>query len=164
MRKLGIGMSNEKGFTLIEILVVLLIVSIIIGFALLAYGDFGAKRRTLFAAEQFVNYVKLVQNQAILETGTFGVLVAQNSYQVYRFDHTENWSLIKGNKIHSLHSFPSQVNLTFKPRMETKGVPQIVINESGEMNPFNLLISLKDTVVVTIQGRHNGEMTMELKS
>ncbi len=50
MLRLVIGMQNRaradlNGFTLIEILVVIVIVGITLSFALLAFGDFGSERR-----------------------------------------------------------------------------------------------------------------------
>ncbi len=43
--KLVIGMKNHKGFTLIEILIVLMIIGITLSFAILSFGDFGEGRK-----------------------------------------------------------------------------------------------------------------------
>lgn len=163
MPKLEIGMSNNKGFTLIEILVVLFIIGITIGFALLAFGDFGAKRRVVLASEQFVTYIKLAQQQAILETSTLGITVSNNSYQASRYSASNNWQSFPAKSIFRKHTFPSDVLLKFQPQQPQGAQPQIVINESGDMNAFRLTVNIKGEVVVVIIGHHNGLIDLENK-
>ena len=151
-----------RGFTLIEILVVMLIFGITISFAMLSFGDFGAKRRVVLAAEQFVNYVKLVQQQAVLETGTLGIRVDQNTYQALRFHPDKGWQLFPLKSIFRRREFPSSVFLQFEPRIPSGRDPQIVINESAEMNRFQLKVMMKDKKVVDIVGHHSGLLKMEV--
>lgn len=162
MLKLEIGMSNKGGFTLVEILVVLLIIGITIGFALLSFGDFGAKRRVVFASEQFINFVKLVQQQAILETGTLGVFVNGGQYQALHFDASSNWKQYPANSIFRVHSFPAQVKVKFLSQTALGNNPQIVMNASGDMSPFKLAIYFKNHQVTTIIGHQNGAVSFEM--
>lgn len=152
-----------RGFTLVEILVVLLIIGITIGFAMLAFGDFGARRRVVFAAEQFVNDVKMVQNQAILENSTFGILVNQDSYRAFRFNAAMSWQVVSSNRIFRQHFFPKPASLRFQPKIGSAGTPQIIINESGDMSPFNLLVDIKGSVVAEVVGHHNGAIQLKTK-
>lgn len=164
MPKLEIGMSNKKGFTLIEIMVVLLIIGITIGFALLAFGDFGAKRRAILASEQFVNFVKLVQQQAIMETSTLGIYVDDNSYQALRFDGSSRWQHFPAHSVFRKHAFPAQVTLQFKPKAALTKDPQIIINESGDMSAFTLAVLIQDDEVAVIEGHHNGSLDTKSSS
>ena len=156
-------MSNKNGFTLIEIMVVLLIIGITIGFALMAFGDFGAKRRVVLASEQFVNYVQLTQQQAILETSTLGITVTNRSYQATRFNSSKGWQLFPDKSIFRRYSFPTQVKLRFQPQIARGSNPQIVINESGDMNAFRLSVTIKDDEIAVITGHHNGLIELEKK-
>lgn len=162
MQKLETGMYNKQGFTLIEILVVLVIIGITVGFAMLAFGDFGAERSVLFAAEQLVHDIKTAQQQAILEIGTYGIRVNQHSYQVFRFD-SEHWQQFRSKKLYQIHLLPKNVTLEFQPKIDSEGNPQIVINESGEMNRFNLYIYMKKKVVAHIVGHHSGLIQLNTK-
>ena len=175
MRKLVTGMQNKvsspygyrnnRGFTLIEILVVVVIMGITVGFALLAFGDFGRSRRIVMAAEQFINYVKLVEQQAILETSTLGIRLNKNSYQVVRFQFPSSWQIISKNVIFHQQQFPKNtvIRLTTENLQEEKGGPQIIIDASGDMTPFKLHVgSAKQTNIVTIVGEHNGNISLKL--
>jgi len=158
MRRLETGISNnQSGFTLVEILIVLLIIGITISFALLAFGDFGATRRVELAAEQFANYVKLVQQHAILETGTFGILVEHKDYQAFRFDLVSGWQTLSAQSVFRLREFPSVAEVSFQTKMNSSPhTPQIIINESGDMTAFQLAFKSKGTDVAVVQGHHSG--------
>ena len=164
MPKLEIGMSNKKGFTLIEIMVVLLIIGITISFALLAFGDFGAKRRVILASEQFVNFVKLVQQQATMETSTLGIYVDEHSYQALRFDSSSHWQHFPAHSVFRRHVFSTQATIQFKPKAAFSKDPQIVINESGDMNAFTLTVLIDNDEVAVIEGHHNGIVVLDVKS
>lgn len=145
------------GFTLIEILVVIFIIGITLGFALMAFGDFGEKRSIIVAAEQFTNYVKLVQQQAILETSTLGLNINPQGYQVVRFQAPASWSPIHKKSIFHQQHFPKGLVLSLKNTNHQPGMPAIIINSSGDMTPFTLDFgTVKQASIVTVMGMHNG--------
>lgn len=153
----------DYGFTLIEILVVVIIIGITIGFALLALGDFGASRRAVVAAEQLSSYIKLVQQRAILETNTLGITINKEGYGTYRFDHGTwqpmpvkgifHWRNFPNNIIAKLHS--NSTNNSFKN-------PDIVINSVGDMTEFavDFATSPKNNIV-TLLGEHDGQLIVQ---
>lgn len=164
MPRLEIGMSNEKGFTLLEILVVVVIIGITIGFAMLAFGDFGAKRQVIFASEQLVNDVKLVQHQAALEISTYGILINKDSYRVFRLSALNRWDVVSSHPIFRRHVFPGGATLRFQPRLGDSKNPQIIINDSGDMTPFHLMVEMKGKVVAEVIGQHSGLIQLKTTS
>ena len=82
----------SHGFTLIELLIVIVIISIISTVTLYAFGDFGAGRKAKAAAEQFIVYTKLLEQQAILETKTFSLKINSTGYDTYFLDNASRWS------------------------------------------------------------------------
>jgi general secretion pathway protein H len=167
MLKLVIGMQNKPhtayGFTLIEILVVVLIVGITMGFALLAFGDFGSSKRIMMAAEQFVNYVKFVQQEAILETSTLGVRIQQNNYEALRFQPPANWQSMPKTNVFRQQHFPTNATLQLEGSLHKTGSPQIIINSSGDITPFRLNIGSENKAnIVMVVGSSNGSVNIQV--
>lgn len=160
MHKLVIGMNAKRGFTLIEILVVIIIIGITIGFALLAFGDFGASRRIVFAAEQLANTIKLAQEQAILETSTLGLRIDNTSYQILKFQTTGKWMPISDKGIFKVTYFPKNTVITLKTNSNvTKNLPAIVMEPSGDMTVFTLSVgSSSEPNLANLRGARNGTL------
>lgn len=164
MLKSVIGMQNKasQGFTLIEIMVVILIVGITLGFALLAFGDFGSQRRILMAAEQFINYVNFVEQQAILGSNTLGIRIEPHGYQALRYQSPQQWlPMSKQTNIREQY-FPKNAMVSLSSGFPHKNAPQIIVQSSGDITPFTLTFGTKSQeYMVTIVGRHDG--TLELQ-
>lgn len=158
MQKLVIGMKN-KGFTLIEIMIVIVIIGITLGFALIAFGDFGKSKRVVFAAEHLVNQINIAQQQAILLTETLGLKITPQNYQFMRLDNNA-WTVPQKNHLFKLTPWPEDTLLQLNAP-GTSG-PQIIFNASGNMTPFTLTFSVnKANPQVMIIGLNNG--SLELK-
>jgi general secretion pathway protein H len=151
---------THHGFTLIEILVVLLIIGITLGFTLISFGDFGQSRRMVMAAEQFVNNVKLVQQQAILEGSTLGIDINDNGYEELRFQAPTLWGP-KQSIFHRQH-LPKGLIITITATDNNQKKPAIVINSSGEMTAFVLNFgTLKQPSIARVTGLGNGTLSIK---
>lgn len=153
-------MTINKGFTLIEILIVIVIIGITVGFALLAYGDFGASRRIVFAAEQLVNTLHLAQQQAILENSTLGLRIDNTSYQILKYQKANQWNPISNKGIFKVIYFPKNTQIKLKTdTIQPLGSPVIIINSSGDISAFSLNVGdNKEPEMTTITAKHNGNI------
>lgn len=164
MRKSGIGKRVNRGFTLIEILIVIVIIGITVGFAVIAYGDFGAGRRLQFAAEHLVNTLKLAQQQAILEHSTLGLRIDNSGYQILKFYTVRSqWAPISNKGIFKQTSFPQHTVIRLKTNVKTPlGAPPILIHSTGDMTPFTLSLGTSQNEALnTITATHNGMIKLD---
>lgn len=149
--------KNSPGFTLIEIMVVVVIAGIILSFALLAFGDFGRERRIFIAAEQFKNFVKLVQHQAMVESSTLGVRVTNKGYQVLRLKPPSHWEVLKQPVFH--HRFPAHTVIWFHEARSEQ--PQLLVNAVGNLSAFQLDFKIQpDHLVATVTATADGVLTV----
>lgn len=161
MRRLVTGMNANKGFTLIEILVVIIIIGITLGFALIAFGDFGSSKRIIYAGEQVANTLRLAQQQAIFENSTLGLKINNQSYQILRFQNSSQWrSVSSRNLLFKIHYLPNDMLITLKTNQKNSQAPGIIINPSGEVNEFTLLFGTqKKSNIAVLTGLANGDLS-----
>ncbi len=161
MLKSEIGMPAKSGFTLIEILVVLVIIGITIGFALLAFGDFGGSRRVVTAAESLSNQIKLIQQQAIMESATYGMQIEAKQYTVLKFSSSSTWQKSTNPFFKRILTFPSNTLVSFTST-SPKQQPSIIIYSSGEMTPFQITFGTpKSPTLIKIIGEANGDIKLD---
>ncbi|WP_298624196.1 type II secretion system minor pseudopilin GspH [uncultured Legionella sp.] len=152
-------MTTKQGFTLIEILIVIVIIGITVGFALIAFGDFGASKKIMFSADQLANNIRLAQQQAILENSTLGIRIENNSYQILKFN--TQWNPISNKGVFKVNYFPKNTVITLKTNNKpVKGTPEIIINSSGDTTPFSISFgSNQDEILTTLTGSRDGTLT-----
>lgn len=143
-----------QGFTLIEILIVLLIVGISFSFALLAFGDFGKSRQVQSTAEQFKNIIQFYREQAIIELSNFKIDIRKNNYQIARADMNPEGQLSVSPQLAS-GTFPKDIVLT-------PATSLIEIQGSGSITPFTLTFGTSSHPrVVKLIGEANGQLKLQ---
>jgi general secretion pathway protein H len=148
--------ARASGFTLIEILVVLVIISIVISFAVLKLGVTGRDSAIDDETRRIQGLMGLLQERAVLEGRDFGLLVEPASYQfvVYQ-NRRQRWENFDEEREFRRRDLPKGVafqlqmdsrNIVLKPRSkdiksgEPLTAPQLVIAASGEGTPFKLTL------------------------
>jgi general secretion pathway protein H len=144
------------GFTLIEILVVLVIVSIVISFAVLKIGVTGKDSAIEDEQRRIQGLMGLLQERAVLEVRDFGLLIEPTSYQfvVYQ-NRRQRWENFNEEREYRRRELPKGLNfelqmdsrqIILKPRNESiksdepQVAPQLIIAASGEGTPFKLIL------------------------
>jgi general secretion pathway protein H len=141
------------GFTLIEILVVLFIISIVTTVTLLTIGR-NENRDIENFAKELTQMVSLAEEQAMLEPNVLGISLAPHSVQFASLtkdketqksvwlpmeDHVLGGYEIPSNIQVSLQVGGMQVELS----KSMKSIPQIIISTNGDVTPFVMYVGKK---------------------
>jgi general secretion pathway protein H len=144
--------ARSRGFSLLELLVVVTIIGIFAGAAVLSLGVLGRDRDSEREALRLKSLLDLVHEEAVMQSRDFGVLFGEDGYRFYTYDYTQaKWVEPVGDALFAPHDLKTPLSLTLEvedrklvldtPKnegedAEKEPAPQVVILSSGEMTPF----------------------------
>lgn len=140
----------QRGFTLLELLVVVVIIGIVISFATLAVGRGDASLRR--EAERLQALLTLAGERALLESRELGLSLADDGYTFLSL-REGRWSPLGDDGPLRPRRLPEgaavdlfvealPVELATGEEEETTLLPQLLILSSGERTPFSLTLSM----------------------
>jgi general secretion pathway protein H len=155
---------HQRGFSLIEIMVVILIVGIILSFVVLAFGDFGASRRARLSTQHLASLIKLSYQKAIIGDDTFGLDIKTSGYRFYQFQSTPDtpygkWVLLSHSHIFKPTRFPPDTRIKLSIKHTEKG-PDIIMTSAGQITPFVFTLISGDEHF-RIESTGNGQIKMD---
>ena len=167
-----------RGFSLLEILVVFVIVGIVMSIAVLSLTLVGGDRDIRQEAQRVISLVEVAQDDSMLQGREFGLEFMQGSYRFVEFDpFTGQWTEIIGDDTLRLRELPEEIELALyiedrrvllesdpartdddERDVETYA-PHVLIYSSGDMTPFELhLLRDVDDTTVAIRSDQAGEI------
>lgn len=177
-------MQRNRGFTLLELLVVLVLLGIITTLAVLAMGSGGLNRKLEQEGRRFVSLVELAGDEAILHGRELGIDFNQTEYR-FLFLVEGKWLPYRDDKIFRTRTLPDtafyqlfidglpvglpeQFDLdsgqgeTGEPDSLSAPPlkPQLFILSSGERNAFELQLLTQENAHYQISGDILGELLM----
>ena len=155
-------MRRARGFTLIEVLVVLVIVAVMAGLLVFAFND-SPQRRLQREANDLAMLLNAVVEEAVMRGVELGVIVDENGYRFVMFNpETKQWQAAVERGL-AEHKFPERYVIDFAldgaeidqqaieraklfaQKSESEQLrPLILILSSGEVTPFTLTLGLAD--------------------
>ncbi|MET0532708.1 MAG: type II secretion system minor pseudopilin GspH [Steroidobacter sp.] len=148
--------SRQRGFTLLELLVVLVVIAIMISMAMLSFGVLGRDRQSEEETRRFWMVLQQAREEAELQAEDLGVFISTDAYEYLRFEPRRNeWLVIEGDELFAQRRLPE--GLRFRLRVDSretvmkpdlpnrsdkdenqKWPPQVLVLSSGEVMPFEL--------------------------
>ena len=157
--------GKVRGFSLIEILVVVVIIGIVSSIALMSLGVLGDDRELRTEAQRMQTLLEIAQDEAMLQGREFGMEIMLGSFRFVEYDpYANQWSEIIGDDTLRLRQLPEDVE--FDLLLEDRHVelesnpaelgesedmdnrdpgkayaPHLLIFSSGDLSPFELHIT-----------------------
>ena len=162
--------QESSGFSLLELLVVITIIGLIAGTAVLSVGVLGGNQDTQGEALRLQAILKLLQEDALMQSRDYGIVFSSTSYQFYIYDHQlRSWLETKNETFLLKHELrpPLRISLamdgqdlilseSISENMHYLGEPHVLILSSGEMTPFKLGLSQLANDHLLLTGKLDG--------
>lgn len=171
------GKRFAGGFTLVEILVVVVIMAIVISLAVLSMGAAGHDTQLDDETRRIEGLMGLLHERAVLEGRDFGVRLDPTSYEFLTYDSIRNrWVRIVQEPEYRHRDLPKGLN--FQLELDSQVVvlkapdkdlstdvlpnPQLAIAASGEGTPFRLTLVREATnAQASVDGDAMGKLSHE---
>ncbi len=159
---------GRAGFTLIEILVVLVIIAVLTTIAVLSIGVLGQDRGLDTEGERYGDVLAAALEQAQLEGRDFGIRFGATRYEVLTYvTRRQRWESVPDDRLYAPHELPAGVSV----RLEIEGKPvqfeedrpgvlrqpQVMLFSSGDASPYRLsLVREGSELAWTAEGAADG--------
>ena len=152
--------DKRKGFTLVEILVVVVIMAIVISFAVLSIGVTGRDAQLDQEARRIEGLLGLLHERALLEGHDFGMRIEPAAYEFVMYEPArDRWQSM--DQEHEFRHRDLPKGVSFQLELDSQMVvlkpvdrnlsnaqlptPQVAIAASGEGTPFRLTLLREQT-------------------
>jgi general secretion pathway protein H len=148
----------QHGFTLLEILVVIVIIGVMVSMATLSIGLLGADRQVEEETRRFWAVLRQAREEAELQAIDLAIFVGTTDYEFLRFDtRRTEWQSVVEDKLYAQRTLPEGLRfrlwmegreIVLKPGLpdrskkdeNQKWPPQLTVLSSGDVVPFELQI------------------------
>ena len=141
--------NNQRGFSLLELLTVLIIVGVLAGAVVMSYTS-SSDRRTLHThAERLMLAVELARQKSTLANEIWGFRVAGDAYEFVRLADSGDWSSV-ADSLFTNHAPGSDIEMSVRLLDGTKinrqgtsvnKTPHVLLLPSGETSAFEVRLT-----------------------
>jgi len=168
---------RNKGFTLVEILIVLVIMAVVISMTVLTVSSTARDSQLDEESRRIEGLVGLLHDRALFEGRDFGLRIEPTAYEFVVYDTRRNrWMMMDQEREYRHRQLPK--GITFQLELDSQLVvikpidrtlatddlpgPQVAIAASGEGTPFRLTLQRDATQAkAAVDGDSLGKITRE---
>ena len=172
------GPRHTRGFTLIEILVVVVIMAIVISLAVLSIHVTGRDRQLDEESQRIEGLLNMLHDRALIEGRDFGLRLEPNAYEFLAYDNRQaRWQRLDREGEFRRRTLPPGLSfgleldgqqVVLKPSDPNVTVdattplpaPQVAVAASGESTPFRVVMRRAETQAqASVRGDSLGKLT-----
>jgi len=146
---------RSKGFTLVEVLIVMLIITVVISLTVLSVTSTGRDSQLDEESRRIEGLLGLLHERALLEGRDFGLRIGPTAYEFVAYDTRRNlWLMLDQEREFRHRELPKGISFQLQLDSQTVVIkpidrdlsngappnPQIAIAASGEGTPFRLIL------------------------
>jgi general secretion pathway protein H len=177
------SLALSRGFTLVELLVVVVIIGVIVSAVTLAIGVLGPDREVEEQSRRFWAVLQQAREESELQGLDVGVFVGRTEYEYLRFDQRRNqWVPLLDDKLYAPRELPEGLRfrlwleareIVLKPALPNrededehkKWPPQVMVLSSGDIMPFELHIERDDQAALfRVVGLADNDLRIERRA
>lgn len=154
------GRQQCQGFTLLELMVVMVLIGVLLGMVGLASGNHPA-RQARQEAHALIQRVQALREQAVLEGREYGLRLEAEHYQVWVLER-QQWQ--RAGRVQRL---PQGLQLSLETtgpsstRKAQADQPQVLILSSDENTPFTLRLHAAGQTLLSLSSDGLNEATLD---
>jgi general secretion pathway protein H len=150
---------RASGFTLLEVLVVIVIIGVITSMAVISVRVLGGDHEMQQEAERLQAILTQVREEATLQSRDLGLRVDETSFEFLEYDgRMERWRAVLGDPLLRERTLPGGLRLALRlegrsakleprqPETDRNPIfPHVILQASGDLTPFDLVFSRDGT-------------------
>lgn len=169
--------SRAAGFSLIELLVVIVILAIMSSMVLLSMGTLRSDDEAETEAQRLTALLEFLSEEALVQARDYGVEFFRDGYRFLAWDPDSRlWSVLEEDEILRTRKLPAGLELAlavdgrevvvgpeerYRERPQDELVPHVAVFSSGEFTPFELfLVAERVTDAWVLRGNMRGELEL----
>jgi general secretion pathway protein H len=172
--------ASLRGFTLLELLVVLVIIGVMVAMVTLSTNVLGQDSQVEEETRKFWAVLRQAREEAELQSIDLAVFVGSTEYEFLRFDNRRNeWRQVADDTLYAPRTLPAGLRfriwmegreLVLKPGLpdrskkdeNQKWPPQLTVLSSGDVVPFELQLERDDSPALwRMTSQADGDLRVE---
>ena len=171
MRTSATGIStdrNQRGFTLLEVMVTLVLIGIVTGFVVLSVRGGNPNDRIETEARRLATLIDIHRQEAILRTEVHGLRFSENGYEALVLNQDDEWVSSRAGTESKAPEYRLPEGITLAVSVENRSLdlseptpwPHIVLFASGEVTDFNATFYMANALGYTVTGDPTGTLKL----
>jgi general secretion pathway protein H len=161
---------DQRGFSLLELLVVVLIAGLMAALVALSFGNLGAVRPE-DELRQLADRIALAHEEATLSGRVLGLRATADGFEFVELriaadERQAKWQAVEADRLLAPVAYAAPLAFTLEvdgapARPDDATAPSVLLLPDGELTPFSMLLRASDDAAARLRGEADGRLSVE---